>query len=313
MLDKIKNFFSGNTSFGLQITDTAIRIAQVSEKDGAFTLTKCAERKLELGIVVDGEILKEKELSQQINSLFQEQKVDSKTCAVAIPEKQSFEHIFYIPSKIKGDEFAAYLDKLVAETIPLSFHSIKYDYSVVNLGQIQVVSVVAARREIIAQYYETLHQFSKIETLSLEPTYFSIMRNIAQQFPKDQGTILIDINEEKITWYAIWGANIFDMHTLDKADFNTNPSAINKELEKVSQEFAKITKLQITQIHLSGSPQNSAGLQKHLQKTIKLPISIIEKYKVEPPENGNHYKVAIGLALRGKGINNDSTINLLKK
>ncbi len=323
MLEFIKNIWNKlipSTAFGLYFNDDFIQVIQLKGDNKNPQVKSIGQKNLEKGIIKNGEILKEKILAKEIKTLLASIKpmpIKSKKCIVSIPENQTFQHIFYLPADLKGDEFKKSLEKLIEESIPLPFYEVKYDYHTSKYGNVQVVSVAATRRLIIAQYYETLKNFAKLNPIILEPESLSLLRNIPLNLDTDSGILLIDINDDKITWFSLWSEDIFDSNSISKQEYQTNPTILINDLNKTITSFKKTTKRDIKSIVILGNQQEATALSKSLQVSIKLPVTHLNNYKITPKIGENVYpiqfKITSGLALKGIGVDIKTQINLLKK
>lgn len=324
MLEFLKNIWNKlipSRTFGLYLNDKYIQAIQLEGSAKAPIIKAVGQRNLIEGIIKNGEILQEKTLAKEIITLLSTIKptpIVSKKCIVALPENQTFEHIFYLPADLKGVQFKTNLEKLIEENIPLPFYEVKYDYHTSIYGKVQVVSVVATRRVIIAQYYKTLKGFADLEPIILEPESLSLLRNIPLNLDTDAGTLLIDINDERITWFALWKENIFDSNSVSKQEYQADPTILTNDLGKAIISFKEATIRDIKSIVISGSQQESATLSKALQTAMPVvPITFVKDYKIIPKIGENIYptqfKIAAGLALKGIGVDTKTQINLLKK
>lgn len=312
-LDKIKAAFASKSStFGLNITDEYVQVLQL---DSGGKVKGIGERKIPVGTVVKGRLVQEKLLAKDIQTVIKDSGVRGSNCVVALPESQVYEHIFYLPIEIKGEEFKKALDKLVEETIPMHFHEVKYDYKTTTHGKINVVATVAVKREIIAQYYEVIRTYADLTPVILEPASLSLLRNIPIEFAADKGTILLNIEKQSTEWFALWSKDVFDSSSVEKSDISTGSKELIKDILNAQKSFESTTKRNITSILVSGSKAEADALVKQIAPTIKTPITVVEKLKLsevsvegKTPEN---FKIVAGLAL-AKADKDAGKINLLK-
>jgi hypothetical protein len=169
------NFLFGKP-FGLSINDTAVQVIQLKEK----RVISGASKKLESGIVINGEIVKEEALAKVITQLLKTASphpIKSRSCVMSLPESQSYEHVFKLPLALKNEALKNAIDKKVKEVIPIPFVELKYDFRATPKdANTQNIRVVAVRRIVIAQYYEVLKHFCKLKPLALEPESESLKR-----------------------------------------------------------------------------------------------------------------------------------------
>lgn len=308
-------------ALGIYVTDHFIQIMQLKKEGEAIVIHSVGEKIIPHGMVKNGEVMQEKELAEEITSLLPELKPyvsEEKRCICAIPESQVFEHIFYLPNKLKGDELLENLEKLIEETIPLPFYELQYSYSISLHGNVQVVFVTAVRRLIVAQYYQVLKTFAKLDPIIFEPESLSLLRNLPLNFTKDEGLVLIHLDGQKINWFTVWSGNIFDSSSVRIEDFKKNPASFVESITQSISAFEITTKRKIMNIYIAGDLEKAPELKQSIETTIKqIPIKHIDKYKITfQPKEGetmSQFKIVSGLALKGLQIDGKTKINLLTK
>ncbi len=315
-------FFKGKP-FGLSITDTRIQAAQVKATPNHLVLVTIAEKELEPGIVVDGAILKEKELAEVVKVLLAEAKphaIKQTDCVVTLPETQCFEHIFYLDPDLEGAKLKEAIDQQIIETIPVPYADIKYDYVIYSLEKTKVAFVAGVHREVIAQYYEVLQKFAKLKPISLEPKSISLIRNLRLEFTAGEGLILIDSQGDKINWYAFWGAWIFDSNTFSRKNSENVFDDLALDVQQSATVFTEKTGQPMGKIVLTGKPEERAALTTQLKEKLKIPIGESPAYKVDLTDlqeigitEPANFSVVTGAALRGLDVKTKMPINLLKK
>ncbi len=316
MLEKIKNFFSSllnRKPFGLYITDEYIQAIQFTGDKKAPTLQAIGQKQLAKGVVVNGELLNEKALAAEITQLLASttpHPIKDKKCLITIPSSQCYEHIFYLPIGLNDDELKSQLDMKVKESIPLPFSEVKYDYSSHTVGKVKVVYVVAARREIIAQYYDTTKTLCGLSPEILEPESLSLLRNINVEFEANKAVILVDIHGNKISWFEMWCKSVVDSNIIEK-------EGLFEDLQKSVNTFKANTKVDVSGIYISGNANDATVLAEELKTAMRLPVKVLSQYRIAPktPAQTNplQFKIAAGLALKGIGVDIQTEINLLKK
>jgi Tfp pilus assembly PilM family ATPase len=312
---KLKKMFS-ETPFGLHITDSYIQIVQLEGEPTSPKVKVIKQKNIGSGVVKNGAVLMEKTLGDSIKTLLAEipdGAIKTKKCFITSPETKSFEHIFYLPVLLEGGEFTKNLEKMISETIPMPLYELKYDYSIAIYGKVKVVFVVAVPKIIIAQYYDVVKNQADLDPVAMEPESLSLLRNIPIKLEKDNGIIIIDLDNEKATWFVFWDDDIFDSNVISSSDTAGDPNYLKNDIARSIKEFNELTKRTISSILLSGGVKTELESMQKLMSELGVPVSIIEKYRINlaKPEDNDNYKTAIGLALGG--IENDLKINLLKK
>lgn len=320
MLNKLKSLLGMEKSFGIYVEDRSIKIMQVKEKDGELIVHSLGERKIDGETVKDGLILKEKTLAEEIKTLLTEVRpnpVDTKQCVCALQEGQIFEHIFYLPANLNEEQFKVSLEKLIEETIPVPFYEIQYDYSTTLHGNVQVVFVVAVRRLIVAQYYEVLKNFCELDPVAFEPAFLSLIRSLPYNLKQDKGNIVIYLENGKLNWFTIWGEDVFDSSTMTGEGLKNLPTELIEDLSKSIDYFGEVTNRKVDNILIAGNVAEAIKIKQILDKGLKVPSYIIEKYRVESAvdeqSDPSKFNVVSGVALRDIRGNSDKRFNLLKK
>lgn len=303
MFNFLKQLFYGKP-FTIYISDSYVQVIKLSGKNSSPQFTASGQTPLKPGIVQNGEVLKPQELAQAIQNLLAKttpKPIKSKSCQLVFPNNQTFEQIFHIPISISGAPLNKQIEDLVRSTVPIPYHELKVLTHQWTLDKVRVVAVTAARIEVVAQYYEVLKHFAKLQPLTFEPESLSIQRNLYTDFDIDQGKILIDASTTHINWYHFWQSSVFT-------------SGVVKNIEQLSQDlhtsithFQQKTARSTTEIILIGMPEQIKQLAPQIKEAHNLPVTIVEKYRC-----GNYqFKNTSGLALKQLGLPLSSQINLL--
>jgi Tfp pilus assembly PilM family ATPase len=309
--------------FGLHITDTSIQIIQLKATRVAAEMVTISEKKIPEGVVVNGELVKEKELSALIKAAIRECKplpLAQTECIVVLPDSQSFEHIFYLPPTLKGDELKETIREKVLSFIPVPEAELKYDYVVYNMDKVQVVFVVGVRRLVIAQFYEVLKQFSQLTPVAFEPESLSLLRDAHLQFDPAKGTIVIHAREGRVNWYALWAGWLFDSNSFIGADPLLLNESLIEDLKRSMDFFQEKTNQPIGNIVLMGEKSSVEFYNEHLAGQFDVPVKVHTKFKVNlvglegvKIDDPGHYLVVVGAALKSLGLDTKIKIDLLKK
>jgi Tfp pilus assembly PilM family ATPase len=311
------NFFKGKP-FGLVITDDTLQVIQLEERKKKLHIKAIGEKKLQKGIVKNGKIFQEKILGTLITQLLAStipSPIRQKQCIVVLPETQSYEHIFYLPTDLKGTALEKMIEKKAATAIPLNFVETKYNYKVYRLFKTQVVFMVAVNRIILASYYQVLKIFCDLQPMILEPASLSLLRNIPLNFKPNQGLILIHAEAQEINWFLFWQGLIFDSNSISNKQFKTEPQALKEDLKKSMLFFEENTGQKITAITLSGQQGITQVLEAELKNAFEASINKSSHHRVElaGSEIPEGFEVVLGAALKPFIKETSIPINLLKQ
>lgn len=298
-------------AFGLWITDTYVQVIQVEGDVQNFKIKSYGHKPLPAGIVVNGEIHDEKKLAQNIIELLKVSAppIKGKKCYVALPENQLYEQLFFLPATLQENDLRAKLEPLISETIPIPFHELKYDYFSVLTENGWAVFVIAIKREVLAQYYEVVKHYCGLQPLIFEPESLSLLRNLPKKFSTEKSYFLMDIHGDNAYWFILWGEHVFDSGVIELEAFKLNETVVFQDFEPAIKEFHEKTGRKIDELVLLGDKIRILLMQKDLSSIVDAPQVIIEKYRI----GNDQFKIACGLALKGKGISLDSEIDFTKK
>lgn len=305
-------FFS-RKPFGLQITDTHMRVMQLKGTLPQVKILSMAECELPKGMVENGEIKQFKGLAENLQKILQgaqPKPITSNECILTLPESQIYEHIFYLPGNLNEEALKAAVQEKVIETIPVPYSEFKYAYTHYPLEDLQVVRVVGINRVIIAQYYELLKQYGGLHPLVFESEALSLMRSLPLPFESNQGTLLLSIRGKSVEWFSLWKGWIFDSNSLhpQQADGLVD---LMKDLKKSMLFFKEKTRQPVGSILLLGAPESLEEMKAKLSTEFNLPIQFITNYKIPLESQAHNWLIVSGAALRGIEDKSESSINLI--
>lgn len=290
--------------FGISFSDADVTVVQLAGSMEHPRLRAIGKANLPKGVVENGELLREKELASIVSHLLHATtpfKITTKKCWAALPERQVFEHIFCVPDDTPEREFKIFLEERIEETIPFPLHEMKYDSYVFDSHAGKAVFVAAARKLIIAQYYEVLKELCGLIPLGIEPESLSFLRNIPVNFSSDSGMLLVHSDGDAGKWFLLWREHIFDSNDFLLSDFFENSKHFLDDVKKSMERFSSVLKKSVTSIVLSG------GVDFHVQaedvvRALGLPICVSDDHLVNIHALGNErerdFQIAAGLALK---------------
>lgn len=305
--------------FGIYISDTDVTAIQLAGSKDRPRLRALGKSSFPQGIVENGELLREKELATYVSALLRDTtpfSITTKKCWIALPEKQIFEHIFPLPTDLSEREFKNFLEQHIEETIPLPLHEIKYDYYVFDFKGGMAVFVAAARKLIIAQYYELFKSLCGLDPLGIEPESLSLLRNIPVNFSSDSGMLFIHSDGDIGRWFLLLRERIFDSSSFTFRDFTENPQCFIGDVKKSMQRFSDTVQSSVTAVVVSGKDDFLAKACE-ISTVFGLPICTSEDHLVNIPQLGNDqgrdFRIAAGIAFKIFGDRFLTTLNLFKK
>ena len=316
MFDFVKNIWSSR-GFALYMADDFVQVMELSnDSKTGIKIAAYNHVVLEEGIIVNGEIIKGQALAKVIKLALSQAKprpIKETKCFVVIPENQLYERVFVLPPVVPGQQDNKVIEALIKGSFPFGDFEYKYDYKILTFeNNVRYAFVVAVKRLVVAQYYETVKQFCTLKPALLEPEHSSLLRNMAslRALKSDVGTIVIDCCKNEFSWFVVYKKMVFDVTTFSIADLKNNESLISAELQKVADLLTQMTSKPVQAIVLSGDATNTELVKAFLINiNNQLPVIVNNKFAV-----GNEsFRVIGGLGLLSIGFDGYGGFDLFKK
>jgi Tfp pilus assembly PilM family ATPase len=174
------------TAVGLDIGTHAIKIAEVRKTRHATTLVRLGNRATPLGATRSGVIVKPKEVAAEISALLRELRLRPQNVVTAVAGQGVILRSLLMP-QMSRDEMAEAVRWEVDGQLPFRVDECVYDFDIVgevfdhSIGQVkQRVSLVAAKKEIVDSYIETL-RFCRILPKVIDVQPFGIVRSLSMR------------------------------------------------------------------------------------------------------------------------------------
>jgi type IV pilus assembly protein PilM len=336
-------------SIGIDIADHTIEVAELGKKGGKPQIVSLGRIKLEAGIVENGRIVDEENLTKAVKDVLAQAKpnsIEADEVIFGLPESQVYTHIFSLEPHSSDER-----DDLVAQeaktSIPLKEADLLFSYKILSEDAAKtVVLLVAASKETIKEWQKFWQKLKiKVEFFDLE-----ILANFRGLFPEalkepvcivDLGaaTTMISVFDKKGLHYSysfnIAGQAITDLIikakniTAEEAEKIKREGldnleeelkiAISDKLELITKEIKTALKyvkeqfnIEAKEVVLVGGTSQLKGLIDYFKSNFDLPIRLGE---ASFAADKRLYIEAIGLALRGldKKWENDPAIAVVAR
>lgn len=305
MFKFLKNIFATSKPFGLSISDQKVQIVQLSEKG---KIQKYGEKKLASGLIQNGTIVDEKTLGHLIKTLKFELGIETKECAVCLPENLVFEHIFFLPPNLSEDEFIKKLNSLIEITIPIPLKDLKFSFKKLSLKNVQAAVVVATRKEIFQKYYLMLREYADLAPKVIESELFSLTRNLNVNLEGDFGSMILSKKGNKIQVGLIWNLEVFDSFCLSIPEEESEITQLLNSLDESVNNFQHKTKRPVKNLFFVGNSDLWVELMTQIREKTSFSPQIIDEFQI-PLES---YEKTVGIAMRALDLEKSRGINLLK-
>lgn len=203
---------------GLDISDRSLKYLQLtSHAKPDFDLF--GELPLPVGLIVNGEIIKEDELVKILRSWLSREGRGLKSSAVvaSLPEEKSFLRLIQIP-KIKMEEIKNAIRWEIETNIPLPPDQLTYDYEVIepledHLDHYDVL-IVAFPKQVIESYARTLRR-AGLEPMALELESQAIVRATVDDPRSRPAKIIVDMGRSRTSFIIFAGGAINFTSTIE--------------------------------------------------------------------------------------------------
>jgi len=233
--------------FGLDLSNLSFKIVQFRKKKGKLYLSSFLKKDIPAGLIEDGDIKKEKELSfilKETLGKIDKTTLQGKRVICNLPEERVFIRIIQLP-KMKKEE----IDKAVkweAEAhIPLSIDEVYLSWQIISLpsndsNQIDIL-IAASPRKLVESYMNLLIK-SGLKPIALEPESVAVVRSLI--VPNDSTpTVIVDLGASGTNFVIFSNSTIcFTSHV--NISGNLFNEAIIKEL-KVDTKKANQLKVKV--------------------------------------------------------------------
>ncbi|MDD5144648.1 MAG: type IV pilus assembly protein PilM [Candidatus Pacebacteria bacterium] len=189
-------------SFGLDFSDSYLRIVKLEKKRDGFDVASYAERKIDPDIIKNGEVKKEEELAKAIRETVNAakgKKVRTNYVVASLPENKSFLQVIQMPLISKEDLKAAVVYE-AENYIPLPIEEVYFDSEIVtpienHLNHYDVL-ISALPKKTVNLYLSSLEK-AGLRPLALETESFSITRALVKNQTAPSPVAIIDFGQTK--------------------------------------------------------------------------------------------------------------------
>lgn len=180
---------------GLHLSDHALTLLEANKKREIVRFNRLP---LEHGILENGRVREPQKLSTAVKQLFETARnrpvdlSDEQPVIMAIPESQTFTHLFTIPPGISRDNIDETVRSKAARLIPADLATLYFDWHIVeqNPGVMTRVLFAAAPREIVDAYIAAA-EANNLLPVAIDMETASLARTLLP--PLHPPTVIIDI------------------------------------------------------------------------------------------------------------------------
>jgi type IV pilus assembly protein PilM len=200
-------------AFGLDISDSAIRVAQAKKTKKGFEIVSLAEKALPPGLVVSGRLQEVSKVAAFIKAALKEavgEKITTPFVALSLPEESSFLQIIQLPLMKEAEAKKA--AKFQAENfIPLSLEQVYFDAEIIkplnnHLNHLDVL-IVAFPKNLANSYLEAVKAAGLIPKI-LEVESIAISRALIKNELSFKPVMIIDFGANRTRMVIFSGRSV---------------------------------------------------------------------------------------------------------
>jgi len=241
-------FYKKPQAFGLDISDSSIKVALIQKKGKNFELVSHNRTDILEGVIKDGEIKKGNELIELIKKSIAETKGKKiKTCyaVCSLPEQHSFIKIIQMP-QMDIKELRAAIKWEIEANIPFPLEEVYVDWQIIkpvknHLDHLDIV-INAVHKSSIDKYLDVLRR-AGIEPVVLETESLASIRSLIKDEFAPRPVLIIDLGFDRTSFNIFAGNSIRFTSSISIS----NNQMINKIAESLNINWneARILKLKI--------------------------------------------------------------------
>jgi len=233
-------------TFGLDISDFSLKIANLKKKGKFLTLASWGETTIEPGIVEEGEIKNEEALVKIIRESLKGvrgEKITTKNVIAALPEKKSFLQVIQTP-RMKEEDLASAIQFEAENYIPLPIEEVYLDFQIVkplydHLDHLDIL-LVASPKNIVDSYVSCLEK-AGLSPQVLEIETQSIARALVKNEISLSPVLLIDFGKSATIFIIYSGRCLRFASTIPiSSQHLTQAISKNMEIDLIEAEKLKL-------------------------------------------------------------------------
>lgn len=224
-------------SFGLDISDEAIKYIKLKKVKGKTKIDKYGEKKIPKGVVEAGEIKDSLKLEEILNSLKDVENI--KAVRVSILENQIY--LFRMKLQKQGlDSIRSGIEISLEYYIPIPAVDAIFDYDILEEDDQYLYLQVGAIRKDVVESYLNVFKGCDLPVLSFELEPQAIARSVIKKGDKDT-YMIVDFGEKRTGIFIVSVGNVVFTSTVEVGGVDLNQS-IEKHFKVPSDEAITLKK-----------------------------------------------------------------------
>lgn len=236
-------------TFGLDISDFSLRIAELSKRGRFLSLTSWGQSEIKPGLVQNGEIKDEEQVASVIKESLkhvQGGKIKARNVVASLPEDKSFLQVIQMP-KMAEEDLRSAIQFEAENYIPLPLDEVYLDFQVIpplfnHLDHFDVL-LVASPKNIVDSYSSCLKK-AGLAPYILEAESQSIARSLVKKGISPAPVLLVDFGKSASTLVVYSGRSVRFTSTIPVSSQQlTEAIARNLEVDLIEAEKLKTAQI----------------------------------------------------------------------
>lgn len=182
-------------ALGIDISDSSIEMLELKETGRSVRVVAHRRVRLPDGIVRDGRIVNADMLASKLRETYALPGYGAFTttsAVVALPESQSYLHVFRLPAVISEQQLGEAIRYEAEETLPLFLDQTEHDYRIIGRDEAnQEVLYVACLKDVVSAYRQVVEKAGLTPTV-MENESAALARSVAGN-QSDDAILIADI------------------------------------------------------------------------------------------------------------------------
>jgi type IV pilus assembly protein PilM len=195
-------------AFGLDISDVAIKVLELSKKDSGYYPLAFAEVPLTANIIANHMITNPEKLAENIKRAVAVAKhMDTKYVVASVPESKSFVRVLKL-FKMPEDEIAGALPYELEQNIPVPIDLVYMDWQLIGeVGDQLEVLVTATPKDYVDTLITSL-KHAGLKPIALELESQAMARSLISKEDKQASVMIVDLSSIQTSFLVVEMGNV---------------------------------------------------------------------------------------------------------
>lgn len=206
-----KLFASGQTAFGLDISDLMVKVASAQSDGNVKKVVSFGFSKIPAGVIVESVVKNKQVVAESIRQALAQagpSRIRTKKAVCSLPETKAFIRIVAVP-RMNEDEMHEAIKWEIEANIPMDIEDVYYDWrrSPFELAEEKNkdhVLIVAVARTVVDQYIE-IAEMAGLEVVGLEIESIAQARSLISLRETGKTTMIVDLGGRRTSFLVLIG------------------------------------------------------------------------------------------------------------